>query len=745
VQTDAEKKVAAAKGGQRVVELGASLKAPDVDTSSKNVPKPAADELTDKGKAEHDKAAANAFLSPEDVVKVEENVTSVRGSFKGPHAEIDRAIYNKDLRTEAAVFGKSKERDVKLEEIKKDQAAVVAGRAALEKRVETKPVWPHIPTPGVAKKVAFGSNTTAPTSAPTAAETAAPTAPTAAPTAAPTSQGQVVQTDAEKKVAAAKGGQREDLGESDDIKVWPNKAKQTPLQEVSNAPGGQTTKVIDSEEEQLVRMDRGQPAAKLVKDLDAFRAKAHEMRLKSRLAYVVHYAKMSKAGAFKNQNPTLRKMDQQILLNTVQQAMGRTVSTMQKSQTATKMRPQQPTQKAAAQRPKRVLGESSSIPDLPTGEVVAGVNNPPTAAEKSAPKPEKAAPAPAPAPPVSVPAPAPALAPAPATTVLSGKYQATIEFNTAASAASSTSADDTADTAVASSSSASAVASSSSASATSYSSGASATSYSSAELGEIQGNSEGLPSVNKLEQEMKAAAGAHDYILAGHLQEELKTKEAAAQKAAGESPAPVSSKGQAGGKNADRIQRLEKQLTKDEQVMAKMKASIGEQHQANADDNKAKAVKEAPKKAAPVAAKNEVHDAEGHTHKMPKGGYGPAATKPEEAPKKQSAPSRAQPGWGGSLHSDHHHKVTTHGDAHQWGGYIHKADKPEEAPKKAAPVAAKKEAPAKAKPAKAAPAQALKVREIKQDTAGVEQQRPAAAEVAAAMAAYGHPNNFYRD
>jgi hypothetical protein len=51
---------------------------------------------------------------------------------------------------------------------------------------------------------------------------------------------------------------------------------------------------------------------------------------------------------------------------------------------------------------------------------------------------------------------------------------------------------------------------------------------------------------------------------------------------------------------------------------------------------------EAPKKAAPVAAKTETHDAAGHKHKMPKGGYGPAATKPEEAPKKAAPVSVAE-------------------------------------------------------------------------------------------------------
>merc|ERR1719218_543271 len=301
------------------VELGESLGAPNTDVSNNNVPVPPKKAMASKKKTKFNKNAGNAFLSPKKLVETEENVKNARASFKGPHAEIKRAIYKNDKMVNQEVFGDRSERQVKVASIAEQEKKLAKAKATLAAQ---KPrVWPEIHPAPKPKVVAFGSNTTAPTPAPTPPPTVDKVKPKKAAKEMKAKKAEAAkmankERAKKKKVAKltkkaeAKIAKRKAAVKSKGKKAVNSRQKSKKTNEmdvmlgesseVSAAPkfnGGETMAQEDAQEESLVVLDRNKSPAKLVADIDKLRSEASEARMRSRTAYMVNYIKHAPAEA----------------------------------------------------------------------------------------------------------------------------------------------------------------------------------------------------------------------------------------------------------------------------------------------------------------------------------------------------------------------------------------------------------------------------------------------------------------
>ena len=332
--------------------------------------------MADKNKEKFKKNAANSFLPPKKLVETEENVTNARGSFKGPHAEIKVAIMKKDKLVNAKVFGKQSERQVKVASIKAQEEKLAKSKARLAAQ---KPrVFPEIHPAAKSKQVVFGSNTTRPTPAPTPVPTPNKVAIAKAAKEKKAAEKKAADKAAAKKKAAAKlkanakriaakaakkpAAKRAPkaevmLGESDDVAAS------------ERFKGGETMSQEDSQEEELVEMDRNKSPKQLVEDIDKLRSEASEARMKSRTAYMMHYIKT----ADEKPKDQAAKLKQQYMKQTFLQEM------QKHPEYAGKMA--QEISKAVDQRKhpwaKQDLGDSKGLhdPQIPAGQTVAGVNH----------------------------------------------------------------------------------------------------------------------------------------------------------------------------------------------------------------------------------------------------------------------------------------------------------------------------------------------------------------------------------
>ena len=105
----------------------------------------AALENEDEAKA---KAAENdPFLTAEGLIKMEENATDVRASFKGPHADVERHVHKTRIETNKETFGGADEAEQKVKRIKKDAEWLKKTMAD-----EAKMLGIEVPKPGAKAK-----------------------------------------------------------------------------------------------------------------------------------------------------------------------------------------------------------------------------------------------------------------------------------------------------------------------------------------------------------------------------------------------------------------------------------------------------------------------------------------------------------------------------------------------------------------------------------------------------------------
>jgi len=262
----------------------------------------------DKAQHEHNTAVNDPLLSPAKLLKNEENVTNAREDFKGPHADVSRAIAKRGKSTNAEVFGGANEAGIKTKRIKEDakQLSKVAEREAKELGI----VIPKVNE--TAKEAPKDPN---------AIDTHSTKTSNTATTASNDKQndqlkmkpelGMSLELDQvqlakyavneikEKTTARSRflslGGHKPAvrlLGEDGAPSIQKHKQgtqaprmkrKTTPIYPGLNAP---TMEAVKLEEEELVREFRNKPAVQAVDALNKFMHKAHETREKGREAWM---------------------------------------------------------------------------------------------------------------------------------------------------------------------------------------------------------------------------------------------------------------------------------------------------------------------------------------------------------------------------------------------------------------------------------------------------------------------------
>jgi len=102
--------------------------------------------LEDRSAMEHAKQVNDPFLPPSEVVKNEENVTNVRASFKGKHADVSRQIVTVKRETNNEVFQGADEAKSKMERIKQDAKELEEIAAREAKALGIEEIKPGAPT-----------------------------------------------------------------------------------------------------------------------------------------------------------------------------------------------------------------------------------------------------------------------------------------------------------------------------------------------------------------------------------------------------------------------------------------------------------------------------------------------------------------------------------------------------------------------------------------------------------------------